>query len=210
MNDAREKILAGVRSKSRPLNGDSPPPLDEVVVRVEPTGASPEDLLKRFIERWTAVGGEILYPADLPLICDWIAREAPGMVVLDDDLPQTWLEAIPGSCRASLALNHRIFAAGLGITTVQGAIAETGTLILTAAHGRARLASLAPPIHLAVLRRDAIVPDLLDACGQFGAGAATVWITGPSKTADIEGIIVRGVHGPRRVVAAIIDPKSGG
>ncbi|NLX13214.1 MAG: LUD domain-containing protein [Phycisphaerales bacterium] len=91
------------------------------------------------------------------------------------------------------------FTADAGITGVESAIAETPSLFLSSGGHRRRLASLAPPVHIAVLRVEQIVPDLLD-WGAAHAGempASETLVSGPSKTGDIELIMVLGVHGPK-------------
>ncbi len=94
------------------------------------------------------------------------------------------------------------FQADLGITGVDGAIAETGSLVIRSGPDDPRLASLAPPIHLAIVRESQIMPDLLDWARRRPPGpppAGEVLITGPSKTGDIELTLVTGVHGPKDV-----------
>ena len=88
-----------------------------------------------------------------------------------------------------------VWQADVGITMADAAVAETGSLLIRAGEGRARMASLAPPVHLALVPRDRLVPSL-DQALEIAAGATSVLITGPSRTADIEGVLVRGVHGP--------------
>ena len=83
-----------------------------------------------------------------------------------------------------------------GITRAAGAIAETGTLVVNDALTSSRLAALAPWVHVAVLRPGDLWPDLPAALAQLGPDPNTIWITGPSKTADVEGILIEGVHGP--------------
>lgn len=83
-----------------------------------------------------------------------------------------------------------------GITAAAAAIAETGTLVLTDAGTSRRLGALAPWVHVAVIRREQILPDIPSALAQLPADPNIVWVTGPSKTADVEGILIEGVHGP--------------
>lgn len=105
--------------------------------------------------------------------------------------------------------------ADLGVTGVDLAIAETGTLVVVSGAGRPRSASLLPPCHVAVFDRDALVESLLqaglvleawhDGTPPAGRGASINLITGPSRTADIELTLTRGVHGPREVHAVFVE-----
>jgi L-lactate utilization protein LutC len=86
-----------------------------------------------------------------------------------------------------------------GVTDVYAAVAETGSLVIRPdpAHGRAL--SLIPAIHVAIVEPSNIVPDLIDLLDKIAAEDRVpniTIITGPSKTADIEGSLVTGVHGP--------------
>jgi L-lactate utilization protein LutC len=101
-------------------------------------------------------------------------------------------------------------AADVGITSVDFAIAETGTLVVCSKMGQERLASLAPPVQIAIVERSQIVPDLMDVFDGFGADAVNlpsnlVLITGPSKTGDIELQLTTGVHGPGHVHVLVAD-----
>jgi L-lactate utilization protein LutC len=101
-----------------------------------------------------------------------------------------------------------IFESGFGITLVDAAVAETGSLAITASSGRSRLASLAPHVHFAVFSIDRLLPDLVDLVAfqnqeKYNHQMWT-WITGSSRTADIDGILIRGAHGPKELVAICI------
>jgi L-lactate dehydrogenase complex protein LldF len=97
----------------------------------------------------------------------------------------------------NLTATDDVWQADIGITLADFAIAETGSVVLSAGQGRARLASLTPPTHVVLVKE--IVPTLADAIQQIGA-RTTVIVTGTSRTADIEGVLVRGVHGPKELV----------
>lgn len=93
------------------------------------------------------------------------------------------------------------------VTDVSWAVAETGSLVIKsdAKHGRA--ISLVPIVHIAVVEARNCVADLLDLMeilGKEGVGNNVTIITGPSKTADIEGALVTGVHGPGEVHVFIL------
>jgi L-lactate dehydrogenase complex protein LldG len=92
-----------------------------------------------------------------------------------------------------------------GITRAAGGIAETGTIILNDALTSRRLGALAPWVHVAVLPRHLIHRTLTDAVLALGDDPNVIWATGPSKTADIEGILIEGVHGPGVQIALVID-----
>lgn len=92
----------------------------------------------------------------------------------------------------------------LGLTGADAGLAEGGSIVLASGPGRGRLASLMVPIHVAVLRRDSLlfsITDLFRKRPDLAAmpGSNLVCITGPSRTADIEMTLSRGVHGPREI-----------
>jgi L-lactate dehydrogenase complex protein LldG len=86
-------------------------------------------------------------------------------------------------------------------------VAETGSICIQSGPRTRRLASLAVVEHIAILKREDIVADLLDWAASLGANlpANEVLITGPSKTADIEMNLVMGVHGPKNVHIILIE-----
>jgi len=102
-----------------------------------------------------------------------------------------------------------LFTVDAGITGVQRAIAETGTLVCVSGASSARGASLIPPVHIAVLEEGQILADLFDYFEQLDPQdlpANVNMITGPSKTADIEGVLVTGMHGPGAVHVVLLRP----
>ncbi len=90
--------------------------------------------------------------------------------------------------------------ADLGVTWCPAFVAETGSLAFPSGSGLGTLASLLPPVHLAVGWADAGVDDLAALLGKAALPARLVLVTGPSRTGDIEGTLTAGVHGPGRVV----------
>ncbi|MEI7954456.1 MAG: LUD domain-containing protein [Verrucomicrobiota bacterium] len=91
-----------------------------------------------------------------------------------------------------------------GITRASGAIAESGTLILDDDHTSRRLAALSPWVHVAVLDPASIHRTISDALAALGSSPNIIWVTGPSKTADVEGILIEGVHGPGEQIALVL------
>lgn len=92
-----------------------------------------------------------------------------------------------------------------GITRGLGAIAETGTIIIGDRTTSRRLGALAPWAHVAVIPRQALYSDLLEAVARLGDDPNVIWCTGPSKTSDVEGILIEGVHGPGAQIALFVD-----
>ena len=66
------------------------------------------------------------------------------------------------------------------------------------------LAALAPWIHVAVLEKSSIVRTIPEAIAAFDDSPNIIWLTGPSKTADVEGILIEGVHGPGEQIALLV------
>jgi L-lactate utilization protein LutC len=175
------------------------------------------DLCERFAAEVNAVGGEAFVVADLEaagrqlhtLLAEAGARSAvcwkhdvlerlrlpellaaPGVTLYDYD----GLSALSADERRATLL-----ACDVGITSCDWAIAETGTLLMCSRPGQERLASLIAPMHIAIVERQQIVPDLIDVIRLLGADALpsnVTLITGPSKTGDIELQLTTGVHGP--------------
>jgi L-lactate dehydrogenase complex protein LldG len=95
-----------------------------------------------------------------------------------------------------------------GLTGSNFGIAETGSLVLAFDQDHARLISLAPPVHIAVLPVDRILATFEEAVSKiYGIGkdpSQVVFITGPSSTGDIEMVFFRGMHGPKKLIVLLI------
>ena len=103
----------------------------------------------------------------------------------------------------------------IGITAADYCLAETATLVLGTGPGRARSISLVPSIHIAVISLEQIIADLTELYALLKQGAdggqdilsnCLTFITGPSKTADIELNMVHGAHGPRELHLVVLTP----
>jgi L-lactate dehydrogenase complex protein LldG len=98
-------------------------------------------------------------------------------------------------------------ASKVGISQIEWAIADTGTLVTDAAPVERRLASALPVIHIAVVPTDGIQPDMPAVFTRIHPNQSGYisMITGPSRTADIERVLTIGVHGPSRLVIVFVD-----
>jgi iron-sulfur cluster protein len=123
------------------------------------------------------------------------------------------VEAIQHHARQSL--RQKFIDATVGISGANMAIAETGTIVLVTNEGNADLTTTLPPVHIALFGMDKIVATLDDAVAvlrmlpRSGTGQIMTsyvnWITGPSRSADIEQSLTIGVHGPREMHCVILD-----
>jgi len=105
-----------------------------------------------------------------------------------------------------IEFRQEMIVADLGVTGVDYAIAETGSVAITAGKGVSRLISLLPPVHVAVVRPSQILPSLDELFTirrndflETGSLDYANIISGPSRSADIEQTLIKGMHGPREV-----------
>lgn len=188
---ARDQILARVQAALRnPPAPAEPPP---VMLRV-PTGTM-EERVAQFTTALEKLAGQVHAVAGEAEAADCVRAIAGARSIYST-------HPLVASTTDSLAT------ADVGVTGAAYALADTGSLVMLSAE-ESRLASLLPPIHVAVVRRDQIVSgldELLTAVPlPAERSASLVVITGPSRTADIEQILVRGVHGPGELHVVLID-----
>ncbi|HLP08520.1 MAG TPA: LUD domain-containing protein [Opitutaceae bacterium] len=203
MSDSREQILSRVRTALAPLTARAPlPEWDrELVVLREALGVI--DVWSLFAERMKAVNGTPL--ASTAELVTLLESRNWKRGYCDPALWPQLRAAFPASIQVETEFDRaRIDEYDFGITAATGAIAETGTLILSDRGTSRRLGALAPWVHIAVVRREQIFPDLPSAVAALPADPNVIWVTGPSKTADVEGILIEGVHGPGYQVALLL------
>jgi L-lactate dehydrogenase complex protein LldG len=226
---AKTPGLFGASSAPRP----PAPAMAAEAVRRELAERWPE-ALERFrveFERVAGVFHRVPDPAAVPALLGGIARERGARRVVTWDPAVLGFDAGPALARDGLEVvaaragledeaarrRHREQAAHaqVGVTGADLVLAETGTLILLSGSGRPRSTSLLPDVHVAVFGRDR----LLETLEQVGivlealhadaddprSGAMINFITGPSRTADIELTLTRGVHGPKEVHAVFVE-----
>lgn len=212
MPSAREEILGRVRaalaSKGAKRTGATLPDVHRTgerdfdastfVTRARAAGAVVHELGADGAESEadTALGSRVLRVLD--------ALGARSIAVSDAELAREACEGFDGDVHAAGVERDTLFACDAGVTCVQLAIAETGTLVLFTHVERHRLTSLVPEVHVALVARDTIVPTLDDALRAAaeqptGPPRCVTFISGPSRTADIELELVVGVHGPREL-----------
>jgi L-lactate dehydrogenase complex protein LldG len=108
------------------------------------------------------------------------------------------------------SFRERVAACDLGIVEADAGIAATGTLAVIGTPESPNSLTLLPPTNLILVNADRMRPDLAATVAAIGAATFTskrvALITGPSRTADIEKMIVIGVHGPKKLYALAIWP----
>ncbi len=202
MSSARDTILKRVNDALAPLPERAPlPDWDRDLVHVRESAIpATTDLWALFGERLQAVNGQ---PIDDVAALVNLLRDNGWLHGYCD--PALWPElqsAFDDAFTVETTFDRtRVDDYTFGITAAAGAIAETGTLILSDNTTSTRLAALAPWAHIAVIRPAQIHPDIPAALADMPADPNLIWVTGPSKTADVEGILIEGVHGPGRQIA---------
>ena len=187
------------------------------------------ELISQFARELEAVGGAFLgvfAPDEIRARTVALAREigahtaAIGAgVTLDSSaiaraLEQAGVAVIrPGASgdAARASFRDRLAGCDLGIVEADAAIAATGTLAVIGTADRPNSLTLLPPANLIIVNADRMRPDLAAAVAAIGTEAfmskRIALITGPSRTADIEKMIVLGVHGPKKLYALAIWPN---
>jgi L-lactate dehydrogenase complex protein LldG len=129
---------------------------------------------------------------------------------LKDELAKPGRGAIPG---LSFAVTREDSAdANIGISEMDWALADTGSLVADQTAVEQRLASTLPSIHIAMIAPERILANKADLIARIDPRSSRyiAFITGPSRTADIERVLTIGVHGPKRLVILFVDDfKSG-
>ena len=204
MSDSREQILSRVRTALAPLSERAKlPDWDRDLVVLREARAS-TDTWALFAERLKAVNGTPLTSA-----ADLVALLESSNWMHGYCDPALWPQlqaAFPASFQVETEFDRaRVDEYDFGITAATGAIAETGTVILSDRDTSRRLAALAPWVHIVLLRRAQIFADLPAAVSALPTDPNVIWVTGPSKTADVEGILIEGVHGPGRQVVLLVE-----
>lgn len=210
---SRDAILGRLRAARRPFP-DIPAPTGHLPM--SPVADTDSAALRaRFIAEAELLSATIHQPdnteAALDTIFEIIGEEK--QVIAWDELPLPSLHAALAAKGVTLAA-VRDPAVRVGITGVAAALAATGSLVVTSGAGRARSASLLPPIHIALITESQLLPNFeswvavqrAEALATFRATANTVLISGPSRTADIAMELILGMHGPRALHIVFCPP----
>lgn len=216
---ARESILSRIRAARSGRGASSPGEVTEINAHLaaHPRGPQPDtgaDPLARFLDRAQSLSTTVERVAQADDVPRAVAR-----YLTDNALPKQavcWpeLQAL-GWQAAGLAVESRAARGDdlVGITGAFCAIAETGTLMMLSGAATPGATSLLPETHIAVVPEKRIVRSMEDAWallraerGDTAMPRAVNFISGPSRTADIEQTLVLGAHGPYRVHLILTPP----
>lgn len=193
--------------------------------------ASKEELTTRFIYEVTQVGALVYHAQSREAIAELIAQicnktksqevalsGSPFLSEMNLSAQRaahdvSVIEAVDFSPAEKQKLIDRLANCGAGVTTIDYAIAETGTIVLTSDEEQSLLVSLLPVIHIALIRPQQILATLADTVKALASermqrdepSRSTTFITGPSRTSDVELILSVGVHGPKELHLIILE-----
>lgn len=210
MSVSREEFLMRVRAAQRvavredggngsfaAIGGDDPHPLPVLPVFETPAG----DRLERFRASLATMGGKCVTPASRAELPGWFAERFPGHVPLSatDEVPG--VELLDGA-RVPASL-HEV---EVGVVRARHGVAETGSVWLSEAEYRVNALGYLVQ-HLVVLLDPADIVDGLQdlyRIADFREASYAALVTGPSATADIEGVLIQGAQGVRSLTVVLL------
>lgn len=209
---ARDRILERVRSalgRAADYTRPAPPP-----VRLRIPELSLESRIASMTARVEALAGSVVRVGSAEAAGEWVAGALGNRTAIVSNAPYLQecgimrLAGVRSGITDREQLRQLCAAADVGITSADYALADTGTLVMLSSPEEARAISLLPPTHIAVLPCRCLLTGLDELFSlqpePASARSSMVLITGPSRTADIEQILVRGVHGPGNLSVVLV------
>ena len=208
----RERILQRVRTALGRRDDDLVPPPPPVRLRIP--DASLETRIASMTVRLEALSGRVIRVESPQAAGAWVGKELENRTAIVSNAPylaECGIPDLPG-VRSGIPerepLRELCASADVGITSADYALADTGTLVMLAGPQEPRLISLLPPAHIAVLPCHRLLTGLDELFSlrpePAEVSSSMILITGPSRTADIEQILVRGVHGPGHITLILV------
>jgi L-lactate utilization protein LutC len=227
MTTSRDKILSKLRAARQPFPDAPPrPQAYQPVAKLDDT--SPVALVERFVTEIGLLKGEAFIVEGDNAACEkvrellishhttrllaWDFRHIP-IKNLENPIRELGIEIIHPDIHDEFRRETLVMAetAQVGLTGVDFAIAATGTLIVSTGEGKPRIPTVLPPSHIAVVTLEQIIPRLENWIAYQRANdlpsiynnSNICFISGPSRTGDIEKQLVLGMHGPGQVQVVI-------
>jgi L-lactate utilization protein LutC len=209
----RENILHRVRTALGRSAGQAPAAVPEPWSRIPAMSA--DERIERLLANVRELSGKTLRARSQAEALRYAEELVAGRTAVASNAPYlaecgvTALHGVQSGFGDREALRAVAEKADIGITSADYALAETGSLVLLSSAEEARMISLLPMIHLAILPASRILTGLDELYATepepMSRTSAMVLITGPSRTADIEQILVRGVHGPGEIHVVVVE-----
>jgi|SRR5687768_15848877 len=208
---SRDNVLHKVRTALGRNAGQPPAPVPDPWIRI------PEWSLERRMEQFRAalekLNGKVHRASSKEDARNYAAALLEGRTSVASHAPfldECGIPTLPGVRRFTdrEGLREACASVDVGISSAEYALADTGSLVMMSSAQEPRLISLLPPMHLAIVPVDRLLVNIDDLLTRVPLPAeqtsAMVFITGPSRTADIEQILVRGVHGPGEIHVVLV------
>jgi L-lactate dehydrogenase complex protein LldG len=208
----REYILHRTRTALGRSVGQPPAPPPPPRIRILET--SLEARVESLLANVEKLAGKTLWAASPEEARCYVARlvgDSPAVASNAPFLRECGITSLPtvqSGFEGGEELRAACASAAFGITGADYALADTGSLVLFSSPEEARMVSLLPPVHIAVVPRERILTGLDELLAEVplpaNRSSSMLLITGPSRTADIEQILVRGVHGPGEIHVIVV------
>jgi L-lactate dehydrogenase complex protein LldG len=209
---ARDKVLHKVRTALGRSAGQAPGEAPPVRLRIPQVEADAR--IASMCAQVEALAGKTHRALTPEGACACVAAIIGGRTAVASNAPYlqtcgiTALVGVRAGITDRAELRALCATADFGITSADYALADTGSLVILSSPAEARLISLLPPAHIAVLPRERILTGLDELFSILPNPAeqssSMVLITGSSRTADIEQFLVRGVHGPGTIHVVVV------
>lgn len=217
MTGSRDAILGRIRDALGRKPGQAPPALASTSLQTRNLTAA--ERVELFVQQFEKLNGKPMRVRSRVDAAAAVRNLMNGQTAVASNAPFLGECGIPqiAGIQSGLVCREELRAActtaAFGITSADYALADTGTLVMIASPREARLVSLLPPVHIAVFPAARLLSNLEELFRRLPQPAeqssSMVLITGPSRTADIEQILVRGVHGPGEIHAVIVEEDEG-
>jgi L-lactate utilization protein LutC len=209
---SREHILHRVRTALGRSAGQGPDPAPPVRARIPDVDMQAR--VESLLQKVAALSGKTRQAESPGAARAYVAALLNGRRAVASNAPflaECGIPDLPGVCsRVSgrEALRELCATADIGLTSADYALADTGTLVMLSSREEARMISLLPPVHVALVPRARVLTGLDELFTILPRPAeqtsSMVLITGPSRTGDIEQFLVRGVHGPGEIHVVVV------
>jgi len=209
---SRDHVLHKIRTALGRSEGQPAPPLPPPLIRLPKV--SVEEKIAQFSKALTALNGKTYLaatPEDAVRYAGKVVDGRPAVASNSRILRECGIDSLSTVITGVTSrpqLRELCANAAVGISSADYALSDTGSLVMISSHEEARLVSLLPPLHIALVPLERMLTGLDELYTLLPVpsdrSSSMVFITGPSRTADIEQILIRGVHGPGEIHVVLV------